>query len=216
MRKQYNKQNKSIKQVEVNNEKLFNSKLNETEKEKIRNYIDKNIGQLKERFCPHEFFKLVNEYHNEFFSDKLRRKIKRKYKKSKFDIIGYKYPDLYEEYFYKSLYFMNYFKGKVESSYFNSTAEKLFDDYKFGYDLNAQNRSDVGKIISPFVFGVLTTWISLFLKEKSKIIGDYTILFPPFLLVIIIFCLGVTFDDNAYDSRLFRKLLQDEFDNKNN
>ena len=108
---------------------------------------------------------------------------------------------------------MNYFKGKVESSYFNSTAEKLFDDYKFGYDLNAQNRSDVGKIISPFVFGVLTTWISLFLKEKSKIIGDYTILFPPFLLVIIIFCLGVTFDDNAYDSRLFRKLLQDEFDN---
>lgn len=216
MKKQNSKQSKSIKQVEENNEKLFNSKLNETEKEKIRNYIDKNIGQLKERFCPHEFFKLVNEYQNEFFSDKLRRKIKRKYKKSKFDIIGYKYPDLYEEYFYKSLYFMNYFKGKVKSSYFNSTAEKLFDNYKFGYDLNAQNRSDVGKIISPFVFGVLTTWISLFLKEKSKIIGDYTILFPPFLLVIIIFCLGVTFDDNAYDSRLFRKLLQDEFDNKNN
>lgn len=110
---------------------------------------------------------------------------------------------------------MNYFKGKVGSSYFNSTAEKLFDDYKFGYDLNAQNRSDVGKIISQFVFGVLTMWISLFLKEK-KIIGDYAILFPPFLLAIIIFCLCVTFDDNAYDSRLFRKLLQDEFDNKNN
>lgn len=158
---------------------------------------------------------MVARYQDKYFSDKLRRKIKRKYKKSKFDIIGYKYPDLYEEYFYKSLYFMNYFKGKVGSIYFNSTAEKLFDDYKFGYDLNAQNRSDVGKIISQFVFGVLTMWISLFLKEK-KIIGDYAILFPPFLLVIIIFCLCVTFDDNAYDSRLFRKLLQDEFDNKNN
>lgn len=196
-------------------QQIFNSKLKEAEKEEIRIYIDKNIGLLKYRFCPHEFFKLVAKYQDKFFSKKLRKKIKRKYKKSKFDIIGYKYPDLYEEYFYKSLYFMNYFKGKVGSSYFNSTAEKLFDDYKFGYDLNAQNRSDVGKIISQFVFGVLTMWISLFLKEK-KIIGDYAILFPPFLLVIIIFCLCVTFDDNAYDSRLFRKLLQDEFDNKNN
>ncbi|MDU7926311.1 MAG: hypothetical protein E7J43_05360, partial [Finegoldia magna] len=194
---------------------MVDSKLKEVEKEEIRIYIDTNIGLLAYRFCPHEFFKLVARYQDKYFSDKLRRKIKRKYKKSKFDIIGYKYPDLYEEYFYKSLYFMNYFKGKVGSSYFNTNAEKLFDDYKFGYDLNAQNRSDVSKIISQFVFGVLTMWISLFLKEK-KIIGDYAILFPPFLLIIIIFCLCVTFDDNAYDSRLFRKLLQDEFDNKNN
>lgn len=74
MKKQYNKQTKSIKQVEANNEKLLNSKLNDTEKERIRKYIDKNIGQLKERFCPHEFFKLVNEYQNKFFSDKLRKK----------------------------------------------------------------------------------------------------------------------------------------------
>ncbi|MDU7891399.1 MAG: hypothetical protein E7J49_09380 [Finegoldia magna] len=196
-------------------QQMVDSKLKEVEKEEIRIYIDTNIGLLAYRFCPHEFFKLVARYQDKYFSDKLRRKIKRKYKKSKFDIIGYKYPDLYEEYFYKSLYFMNYFKGKVGSSYFNTNAEKLFDDYKFGYDLNAQNRSDVGKIISQFVFGVLTMWISLFLKEK-KIIGDYAILFPPFLLIIIIFCLCVTFDDNAYDSRLFRKLLQDEFDNKNN
>ncbi|MDU1010842.1 hypothetical protein [Finegoldia magna] len=196
-------------------QQMVDSKLKEVEKEEIRIYIDTNIGLLAYRFCPHEFFKLVARYQDKYFSDKLRRKIKRKYKKSKFDIIGYKYPDLYEEYFYKSLYFMNYFKGKVGSSYFNTNAEKLFDDYKFGYDLNAQNRSDVSKIISQFVFGVLTMWISLFLKEK-KIIGDYAILFPPFLLIIIIFCLCVTFDDNAYDSRLFRKLLQDEFDNKNN
>ena len=196
-------------------QQTVDSTLKEVEKEEIRIYIDTNIGLLAYRFCPHEFFKLVARYQDKYFSDKLRRKIKRKYKKSKFDIIGYKYPDLYEEYFYKSLYFMNYFKGKVGSSYFNTNAEKLFDDYKFGYDLNAQNRSDVSKIISQFVFGVLTMWISLFLKEK-KIIGDYAILFPPFLLIIIIFCLCVTFDDNAYDSRLFRKLLQDEFDNKNN
>lgn len=74
MKKQNSKQGKSIKQVETNNEKLFNSKLNDTEKERIRKYIDKNIGQLKERFCPHEFFKLVNEYQNKFFSDKLRKK----------------------------------------------------------------------------------------------------------------------------------------------
>ena len=53
MKKQYNKQTKSIKQVEAKNEKLFNSKLNDTEKESIRKYIDKNIGQLKERFFVH-------------------------------------------------------------------------------------------------------------------------------------------------------------------
>lgn len=74
MKKQYSKQCKPIKQVETNNEKLFNPKLNDTEKERIRKYIDKNIGQLKERFCPHEFFKLVSEYQNKFFSDKLRKK----------------------------------------------------------------------------------------------------------------------------------------------
>lgn len=213
MKKQYNKQTKSIKQVEANNEKLFNSKLNDTEKERIRKYIDKNIGQLKERFCPHEFFKLVNEYQKEAFSNKLRKKIKRKYKKSKFDIIADKYPNLYEEYFYKSLYFMDYFKSKVGSSYFNSTAEKLFDDYKFGYDLNIQTRTDTGKNILPYTISTLSGGLSVFLKENVKIIGDYAILFPPIILGIIIFCLGVTFEDNAYDSRIFIKLLQDEFDN---
>lgn len=213
MKKQNSKQGKSIKQVEANNEKLFNSKLNDTEKERIRQYIDKNIGQLKERFCPHEFFKLVNEYQKEAFSNKLRKKIKRKYKKSKFDIIADKYPNLYEEYFYKSLYFMDYFKSKVGSSYFNSTAEKLFDDYKFGYDLNIQTRTDTGKNILPYTISTLSGGLSVFLKENVKIIGDYAILFPPIILGIIIFCLGVTFEDNAYDSRIFIKLLQDEFDN---
>lgn len=168
---------------------------------------------LAYRFCPHEFFQLVSRYQDKFFSDKLRKKIKKKYKKSKFDIIADKYPNLYEEYFYKSLYFMRYFKSKVGSSYFNSTAEKLFDDYKFGYDLNIQNRIDTGKNIIPFIISTFSSGLSVFLKEKVERIGDYAILFPPLILGIIIFYLGVTFEDNAYDTRLFRKLLQDEFDN---
>lgn len=168
---------------------------------------------LAYRFCPHEFFQLVSRYQDKFFSNKLRKKIKRKYKKSKFDIIADKYPNLYEEYFYKSLYFMDYFKSKVGSSYFNSTAEKLFDDYKFGYDLNIQTRTDTGKNILPYTISTLSGGLSVFLKENVKIIGDYAILFPPIILGIIIFCLGVTFEDNAYDSRIFIKLLQDEFDN---
>lgn len=199
-------------------QQIFNSKLKEAEKEEIRIYIDKNIGLLAYRFCPHEFFNLVARYQDKFFSDKLRKKIKRKYKKSKFDIIADKYTDLYEEYFYKSMYFMDYFKSKVGSSYFNSTAEKLFDDYKFGYDLNIQTRTDTGKYIIPLTISTFSGGLSVFLKEKVKTIGDYAIgdyaiLFPPIFLGIIIFCLGVIFEDNAYDSRLFIKLLQDEFDN---
>ena len=194
-------------------QQIFNSKLKEAEKEEIRIYIDKNIGLLAYRFCPHEFFQLVSGYQDKFFSDKLRKKIKRKYKKSKFDIIADKYPNLYEEYFYKSLYFMSYFKSKVGSSYFNSTAEKLFDDYKFAYDLNIQTRTDTGKYILPFIISTFSSGLSVFLKENVKTIGDYSLIFPPFILVIIIFCLGVIFEDNAYDSRLFTKLLQDEFDN---
>lgn len=194
-------------------QQIFNSKLKEAEKEEIRIYIDKNIGSLAYRFCPHEFFQLVSRYQDKFFSDKLRKKIKRKYKKSKFDIIADKYPNLYEEYFYKSLYFMSYFKSKVGSSYFNSTAEKLFDDYKFGYDLNIQTRIDTGKNILSFIISTFSSGLSVFLKEKVERIGDYAILFPPIILGIIFFCLGVPFEDNAYDSRIFIKLLQDEFDN---
>lgn len=199
-------------------QKIIKSKLNKEEKKEIRIYIDKNIGLLAYRFCPHEFFQLVSRYQDKFFSDKLRKKIKRKYKKSKFDIIADKYQNLYEEYFYKSLYFMSYFKSKVGSSYFNSTAEKLFDDYKFAYDLNIQTRTDTGKYILPFIISTFSSGLSVFLKENVKTIGnyaigDYAILFPPIILGIIIFCLGVIFEDNAYDSRLFTKLLQDEFDN---
>lgn len=213
MKKQYTKQCKSIKQVEANNEKLFNSKLNDTEKERIRQYIDKNIGQLKERFCPHEFFKLVNEYQKEAFSNKEIRKIRRKYKRNKLNIFEDKYINLYEEYFYKSKYFMYYFKTKIKKNYFDKTAQQLYEDYKFGYDLNIQNRIDTGKNIIPFIISTFSSGLSVFLKEKVERIGDYAILFPPLILGIIIFYLGVTFEDNAYDTRLFRKLLQDEFDN---
>lgn len=214
MKKQNSKQGKSIKQVEANNEKLFNSKLNDTEKERIRKYIDKNIGQLKERFCPHEFFKLVNEYQNNFFSDKLRKKIKRKYKKSKLDIIADKYPELYEEYFYKSLYFMSYFKSKVGRSYFDNTAENLFDVYKFGYDLNMQTRSKALKYIVTTAVGTFTTLIPVYFRDiPIDGPGIFKLLIPGIVFCVLVFCLGQIFEDNAYDTRLFRKLLQDEFDN---
>lgn len=213
MKKQYSKQGKSIKQIEANNEKLFNSKLNDTEKERIRQYIDKNIGQLKERFCPHEFFKLVSEYQNEFFSNKLRKKIKRKYKKSKLDIIADKYPELYEEYFYKSLYFMFYFKSKVGRNYFNNTTETLYEEYKYGYDLNIKNRLDTFKYVFTFVGGIITTLGHEWLREKNRVIGDFIFIIILIVLVVTIFTAAIGFEDNAYDTRLFRKLLQDEFDN---
>lgn len=213
MTKQNKNQNYDNVLAKEHLQQIFNSKLKEDEKEQIRIFIDTNIGLLYYRFCPHEFFQLVSRYQDKFFSNKLRKKIKRKYKKSKFDIIADKYPDLYEEYFYKSLYFMQYFKSKVGRSYFNTNAETLFDDYRFGYDLNIQTRTDTGKYIFPFTIGTLSTWLSVFLKENVKTIGDYSLIFPPFILVIIIFCLGITFEDNAYDSRLFTKLLQDEFEN---
>lgn len=108
---------------------------------------------------------------------------------------------------------MRYFKSKVGSSYFNSNAKKLFDDYKFAYDLNIQTRIDTGKYILPFIISTFSSGLSVFLKEKVERIGDYAILFPPLILGIIIFYLGVTFENNAYDTRLFKKLLQDEFDN---
>ncbi len=214
MKKQYNKQTKSIKQVEANNEKLFNSKLSDTEKERIRKYIDKNIGQLKERFCPHEFFKLVNEYQNKFFSDKLRKKIRKKYKNSKFDIIADKYPELYEEYFYKSLYFMFYFKSKVGRNYFNQTAENLFDVYKFGYDLNIQTRSKALKYIVTTAVGTFTTLIPVYFREiPINGPGIFKLIIPVVVLLELLIIFSREFENNAYDTRLFRKLLQDEFDN---
>ena len=197
-------------------QQIFDSKLKEAEKEEIRIYIDTNIGLLSYRFCPHEFFKLVARYQDKFFSDKLRKKIKRKYKKSKFDILGYKYPDLYEEYFYKSLYFMNYFKSKVGSRYFNSTAEKLFEDYKFGYDLNLKNRLDTFKFLCAFIGGLLTIVIPTWIKNNELMSDDFTLFIVISIIIATTYFLVTGFEDNAYDSRLFKKLLQDEFDNKNN
>lgn len=195
-------------------QQIFNSKLKEAEKEEIRIYIDKNIGLLKYRFCPHEFFKLVAKYQDKFFSKKLRKKIKRKYKKSKFDTIGYKYPDLYEEYFYKSLYFMYYFKSNVGRSYFNTTAKKLFDEYKFGYDLNFQNRLDTFKYLSTFVGGLLTMVIPTWINNNKLFSGDFIFFIAVLIIFVTNYNLAKNLEDNAYDSRLFTKLLQDEFDNK--
>jgi len=70
MKKEHKKQYKFIKKDKKKNQVLINSKLSVDEKDRIEKYIDQNIGQLKERFCPHEFFKLVNGYQNEVFSEK--------------------------------------------------------------------------------------------------------------------------------------------------
>lgn len=222
MKKQYNKQTKSIKQVEAKNEKLFNSKLNDTEKESIRKYIDKNIGQLKERFCPHEFFKLVNEYQKEAFSNKEIKKIRRKYKRYKLNIFEDRYNNLYEEYFYKSKYFMYYFKTKIKKNYFDKTAQQLYEDYKYGFELNIKIRSKtlsyIFKFISyiiTFIGGIFTPFIAgLFGDDKViNVRGEIIILYSIFIILVTIITLSREFEKNAYDTRLFKKLLQDEFDN---
>lgn len=217
MKKQYNKQTKSIKQVEANNEKLFNSKLNDTEKEIIRKYIDKNIGQLKERFCPHEFFKLVEVYQNEFFSNKRRKIIRRKYKKSKFDIIEDKYLDLYGECFYKSMYFMYYFKSKVNKNYFNSNAEKLYHQYKYGYDLHVKNRNKFMDKMFPYLVGTTITTVLLFLNDTLRKIGvksEFLIITPIIFAGLMLILISKEFENGAYNKEIFHKFLYDEFKNK--
>lgn len=215
MKKQYNKQTKSIKQVEANNEKLFNSKLNDTEKERIRKYIDKNIGQLKERFCPHEFFKLVNEYQKEAFSNEEIKRIRRKYKRYKLNIFEDKYINLYEEYFYKSKYFMYYFKTKIKKNYFDKTAQQLYEEYKYGFELNIEIRSKTLSYIFTFIGGIFTQFIvGLFGDDKViNVRGEIIILYSIFIILVTIITLSRGFEKNAYDTRLFKKLLQDEFDN---
>lgn len=215
MKKQNSKQSKSIKQVEANNEKLFNSKLTDTEKERIRQYIDKNIGQLKERFCPHEFFELVNEYQKEAFSNKEIKRIRRKYKRNKLNIFEDKYIDLYEEYFYKSKYFMYYFKTKIKKNYFDKTAQQLYEDYKYGFELNIEIRSKTLSYIFTFIGGIFTQFIvGLFGDDKViNVRGEIIILYSIFVILVTIITLSREFEKNAYDTRLFKKLLQDEFDN---
>ena len=215
MKQQYCKQIKSIKQVEAKNEKLFNSKLNDTEKERIRKYIDKNIGQLKERFCPHEFFKLVNEYQKEAFSNKEIKRIRRKYKRYKLNIFEDKYINLYEEYFYKSKYFMYYFKTKIKKNYFDKTAQQLYEDYKYGFELNIEIRSKTLSYIFTFIGGIFTQFIvGLFGDDKViNVRGEIIILYSIFIILVTIITLSREFEKNAYDTRLFKKLLQDEFDN---
>lgn len=215
MKKQNSKQSKSIRQVEENNEKLFNSKLTDTEKERIRQYIDKNIGQLKERFCPHEFFELVNEYQKEAFSNKEIKRIRRKYKRNKLNIFEDKYIDLYEEYFYKSKYFMYYFKTKINKNYFDKTAQQLYEDYKYGFELNIEIRSKTLSYIFTFIGGIFTQFIvGLFGDDKViNVRGEIIILYSIFVILVTIITLSREFEKNAYDTRLFKKLLQDEFDN---
>lgn len=215
MKKQYCKQIKSIKQVEAKNEKLFNSKLNDTEKERIRKYIDKNIGQLKERFCPHEFFQLVSRYQDKFFSNKEIRKIRRKYKRYKLNIFEDKYINLYEEYFYKSKYFMYYFKTKIKKNYFDKIAQQLYEDYKYGFELNIEIRSKTLSYIFTFIGGIFTQFIvGLFGDDKViNVRGEIIILYSIFVILVTIITLSREFEKNAYDTRLFKKLLQDEFDN---
>lgn len=215
MKKQNSKQSKSIKQVEENNEKLFNSKLTDTEKERIRQYIDKNIGQLKERFCPYEFFELVNEYQKEAFSNKEIKRIRRKYKRNKLNIFEDKYIELYEEYFYKSKYFMYYFKTKIKKNYFDKTAQQLYEDYKYGFELNIEIRSKTLSYIFTFIGGIFTQFIvGLFGDDKViNVRGEIIILYSIFVILVTIITLSREFEKNAYDTRLFKKLLQDEFDN---
>lgn len=215
MKKKHNKKCKIIKQDEIKNQELFNSKLNDTDKEQIKKYIDRNIGQSKERFCPHEFFKLVNGYQNEVFSEKEIKKIKKKYKKYKLNIFEDKYNDIYEEYFYKSKYFMYYFKTQVNKNYFDKTAKQLYEDYKYGFDLNIETRSKTIKYILPFLSGTLTQFIASILKEKKVInaFGNLLFIMLSVALLEIFYILSREFENNSYDIRLFKKLLQDEFDN---
>lgn len=217
MKKQYNKQTKFIKQVEVNKQKLINSKLNDTEKKQIRIYIDNNIKLLKYRFCPHEFFKLVSEYQNKFFSDKLRKKIRKKYKKSKFDIIEDKYIDLYGEYFYKSMYFMYYFKSKVNKNYFNSYAEKLYHQYKYGYDLHVKNRNKFMDKMFPYLVGTTMTAVLLFLNDtlrKIEVKSEFLIITPIIFAGLMLILISKEFENGAYNKEIFYKFLDDEFKNK--
>lgn len=221
MKKQNKKQSKFIKQDEINYQELIKSKLSVDEKERIGKYIDQNIGQLKERFCPHEFFKLVNGYQNEVFSKKEIKKIKSKYKKHKLDITEDKYNYLYEEYFYKSKYFMYYFKTQINENYFDKTAKQLYEDYKYGFDLNNESRFKairyIGKYISyilTFFGGIFTQYIASILKEKKVINAFENLLFIIIVgLIVLVYLFFHEFDNNAFDRRLFTKLLQDEFDN---
>lgn len=202
-------------------QQIFDSKLKEAEKEQIRIYIDKNIGLLAYRFCPHEFFKLVNEYQKEAYSNKEIRKIRRKYKRYKLNIFEDKYNNLYEEYFYKSKYFMYYFKTKIKKNYFDKTAQQLYEDYKYGFELNTKIRSKtlsyIFKFISyifTFIGGIFTPFIvGLFGDDKViNVGGEIIILYSIFIILVTIITLSREFEKNAYDTRLFKKLLQDEFD----
>lgn len=141
--------------------------------------------------------------------------VKRKYKKYKLNIIEDKYNDLYEEYFYKSKYFMYYFKTQINKNYFDKTAKQLYEDYKYGFDLNIETRSKTIKYILPFLSGTLTQFIASILKEKKVInaFGNLLFIMLTVALLEIFYILSREFENNSYDIRLFKKLLQDEFDN---
>lgn len=198
-------------------QQIFDSKLNEIEKEEIRIYIDTNIGLLVYRFCPHEFFKLVEGYQNEFFSNKRRKIIRRKYKKSKFDIIENKYIDLYGEFFYKSMYFMYYFKSKLNKNYFDNDAEKLYHQYKYGYDLHVKNRNKFMDKMFPYLMGTTITAVLLFLNDtlrKFEVKSEFLIITPIIFAGLVLILISKNFENGAYNKEIFHKFLDDEFSNK--
>lgn len=62
---------------------------------------------------------------------------------------------------------MYYFKTQVNKNYFDKTAKQLYEDYKYGFDLNIETRSKTIKYILPFLSGTLTQFIASILKEKK-------------------------------------------------
>lgn len=109
---------------------------------------------------------------------------------------------------------MFYFKSKVGRNYFNQTAENLFDVYKFGYDLNIQTRSKALKYIVTTAVGTFTTLIPVYFREiPINGPGIFKLIIPVVVLLELLIIFSREFENNAYDIRIFRKLLQDEFDN---
>ena len=117
---------------------------------------------------------------------------------------------------------MYYFKTKIKKNYFDKTAQQFYEDYKYGFELNIKIRSKtlsyIFKFISyiiTFIGGIFTPFIAgLFGDDKViNVRGEIIILYSIFIILVTIITLSREFEKNAYDTRLFKKLLQDEFDN---
>lgn len=110
---------------------------------------------------------------------------------------------------------MYYFKTKIKKNYFDKTAQQLYEDYKYGFELNIEIRSKTLSYIFTFIGGIFTQFIvGLFGDDKViNVRGEIIILYSIFVILVTIITLSRKFEKNAYDTRLFKKLLQDEFDN---